>query len=874
VVENDEGWGPVDFRSLGVREFGTIYEGLLENELSLAESDLATDKEGNYKPAKPREEVVVRKGRAFLHNTSGQRKSTGSYFTKHFAVEHLLDYGLEPALKAHLERLDTLNERQAAESFFDFRVADITMGSAHFLVAAIDRIERVFLSYLANRPLPEVGDELCRLRQAARAALGEESAQVRIEDGQLLRRQIARRCIYGVDLNPTAVNLARLAVWIHTFVPGLPLSFLDRTLVTGNSLVGVATIAEADEWFREVVSPLFHLSSEALIGNARGALGQLGRLSDATAAEIQSARQAYREACDSVADATALFDVLTAARIDDEIRASLFQNASHWRGELASLANSNLHKQALKALEAIPPFHFPIAFPEVFLRERSGFDVILGNPPWLKPKVEEHRFWARHFPGFQGLSQRESEIKAEQIRRSRPDLLQKLQREIAEADAVRRMLVKGPFLGMGTGDPDTYKAAAWRFLALAREDTGRVAVVMPRSAFAVKGSAEFRRQLFARCRFEDLTMLLNRAEWVFDGVEPRYTVAFCAWLKSAPNAETTLPLRGPYSTLEHYLAGISKPTRRYRLSEVLSWTDTAALPLLPTEESLDVFTQLRNAPRFDMDDETSWKVRPHVELHATADKPLMRFTQDRPDGYWPVYKGESFDLWEPDTRTYYAWAQPDRVRVEIQRTRERANANSAFMGFTWQWRRDPSTLPCNRARIAFRDVARATDTRTVRVALLPPKVFVTHLAPYLLWPRGDERDEAFLLGILASLPLDWYARRFIETHLTYNVLTPLPVPRPYLDNPLRGRVEELAGRLACRDERFRDWATSVGVECGPLDPDDREDRINELDAVVAHLYGLTEAHLRHIFETFHEGWDYRERLDATLRHYEKWQSNL
>ena len=231
VVQTDEGWGPVDFRSLGVREFGTIYEGLLENELSLAESDLATDKEGKYKPAKPKDTVVVAKGRAFLHNTSGQRKSTGSYFTKAFAVEHLLDHGLEPALKAHTERLNKLNDRQAAEAFFDFRVADITMGSAHFLVAAIDRIERVFLNYLANRPLPEVGDELGRLRLAARAALGAEGAQVTIEDGQLLRRQIARRCIYGVDLNPTAVNLARLAIWIHTFVPGLPLSFLDRTLV-------------------------------------------------------------------------------------------------------------------------------------------------------------------------------------------------------------------------------------------------------------------------------------------------------------------------------------------------------------------------------------------------------------------------------------------------------------------------------------------------------------------------------------------------------------------------------------------------------------------------------------------------------------------
>ncbi len=509
VDRTDEGWGPVDFRSLGVREFGTIYEGLLENELSVAEADLTTDKERNYRPAKARDKVEVQKGRAFLHNTSGQRKSTGSYFTKDFAVEHLIDHGLQPALKTHLERLDSLNERKAAEAFFDFRVADITMGSAHFLIAAVDRIERAFLGYLARRPLPEVARELGRLRDTARVALGPEGAQIRIEDGQLLRRQIARRCIYGVDLNPTAVHLARLAIWIHTFVPGLPLSFLDRTLVAGNSLIGVATVAEADDWFRTVAGPLFHLDAEMLIGKARDSLTAVGRLSDASAAEIQSARQAFRTAHESVAGAEALFDVLTAARINEEVRAKVFQDASHWNGEVAFLAGSPLHRLARRCIEALPPFHFPIAFPEVFLRNRPGFDVILGNPPWEEATVEEDRFWARHYPGFHSLKQRDQETRKKALRRERPDLVHRYEQEKAEAELLRRLLLKGPFPGMGTGDPDTYKAAAWRFLALAREASGRVAVVMPRSAFAAKGSEEFRRQLFARYQIEDMTMVLK-----------------------------------------------------------------------------------------------------------------------------------------------------------------------------------------------------------------------------------------------------------------------------------------------------------------------------------------------------------------------------
>jgi len=125
----DEGVeGPVDFRSLGVREFGTIYEGLLESELSLADTDLKVDpKTESYLPAGPDDPVEVHAGQVYLHNRSGARKSTGSYYTKSFAVEHLLDRALEPALDEHLERLDAMSDREAGRRFFEFRVADISI---------------------------------------------------------------------------------------------------------------------------------------------------------------------------------------------------------------------------------------------------------------------------------------------------------------------------------------------------------------------------------------------------------------------------------------------------------------------------------------------------------------------------------------------------------------------------------------------------------------------------------------------------------------------------------------------------------------------------------------------------------------------------
>lgn len=110
--------------------------------------------------------------------------------------------------------------------------------------------------------------------------------------------------------------------------------------------------------------------------------------------------------------------------------------------------------------------------------------------------------------------------------------------------------------------------------------------------------------------------------------------------------------------------------------------------------------------------------------------------------------------------------------------------------------------------------------------------------------------------------------------MDFHIVEPLPVPRPTTESELRRRVIELAARLACPDSRFANWGRAVGVEYGPLGTDQRSAKIHELDAVVAHLYGLSEEQLVHIFETFHEGWDYGERLRATIEHFRRWKTVL
>ena len=868
--------GPVDFRSLGIREFGTIYEGLLESELSLAETDLTVDPQTEaYLPAGPGDTVEVRAAEVYLHNRSGARKSSGSYYTRAFAVEHLLDRALEPALAEHLQRLDGMSDREAGRRFCEFRVADIAMGSGHFLVSAVDRIERRLANYLAGRPLPDVREELARLRRTAAGNLGEEWSGDPIEDTQLLRRQVARRCIFGVDMNPMAVELARLSLWIHTFVPGLPLSLLDHNLAKGNSLVGIATFEEASELFQAESGELFAFVAGERLEAVRGPLEKLARLTDANDAEIREARELYARMRQTIQPEQELFTLLTASRTNSGIREAITQGQVATRpDEQGDTFQAQLMEKGQKELKGLDVLHFPLAFPHVFLGSRKGFDVILGNPPWEKPISDEQMFWARYFPGLRSMPQRERESLRGRYRDERPDLVAKLDEERQAADRLRALLIAGAYPGITAGHPDLYKAFVWRFWDLVSPEGGRIGVVLPRSALAAKGGDEFRKRILKQAETVDLTMLVNTGRWAFD-MEPRYTIGLTAITRREGGRESELRLNGPYASLERFRAGVRKAPVTFRAREVEAWNDTASLPLLPSDESVEVFTQLRKSPRLDLDDGSGWRARPmQGDLNATTGKPYMDLTsKECPEGFWPVYKGASFDLWTPDTGNYYAWADPERMPGYLQGKRVRATRRSAFAEFSQGWRTDMDTLPCLSPRVAYRRVSRATDTRTVRVALVPPNVVLTDKGSFFLWPRGTVRDQAYLLGILSSLTLDWYARCFVETQLDFFIIDPFPVPRLDEESPLRNRVVSLAARLAAPDDRFAEWAERVGVGCGPLDADEREEHIRELDAVVAHLYGLDEAQLVHVFETFHEGWDHEEPLRATLNHFRAWKGS-
>ena len=853
---------PVDFRNVDVGEFGAIHQELLGSRLSVADRPLRVERtngERRYVPADPdAEEVAVSEGEIHLRGRSGERKTTGSYYTRTRFVEHLLDHALEPALDDHLDRLDGLDESAAAAQFFDVRVADVAMGTGRFLVAAVDRIAARLRAYLAERTLSGVEAELDRLEEIAVETF--DSGPPAVDRGRLLRRQVARRCLYGVDVDDHATDLARLSLWLHTFVPGLPLTQLDHALRTGDSLAGIGRIDEIGD------APG---ASDDVMAELREAIDRAGDRADAAAERGCPAAEIRRTLRADLERPRAAFDVFAAARVDDDLRPDVASGDPIGDGR---------RERARELLAPAEPFHFPAAFPEVFGGAEPGFDVVVGNPPWEKAKVERHEFWARHYPGIRGLTQTDREERIATLETRRPDLVAAFREERAREEARARLLTEGPYPDIGSGDPDTYVAFAWRFRDLAA-DGGYVGALLPRSAFVGPATETFRRRLLDASIVHDLTFLVNDGRWIFPGVHSQYTVALIGFEKRTPPEGTRLPLRGPYPDADSFEAGVDEEPRRFDRERARNWTDGGAFPLLPpVPAAADVFGEMARHPRLDADGD--WAVTPATELHTTRDKTdgegtrLMRFTDDPPDGHWPIFKGGSFHVWNPDTGVRYGWADPDAMLAYLQEKRgnsyDHAGSRSPFSEMPEEWIRDADTLPCLEPRIAFRDVARSTDTRTAIPALLPPETFLVETAPYFLRSEGDRRDEAYLLGVMSSIPFDWYVRRFVETHLKYHILNALPVPRPGRDDSRRRRVVEIAGRLAAVDERYAEWAAAVGVDYGPVAERRKRRLVHELDAVVAHAYGLDRAQLRVVFETFHDGWDHDSRLTAVLEHYDAW----
>lgn len=447
----------IDYKSLGVRQLGSIYEGLLEFKLKIAQEDLTTVKEKGKEKVIPlskakgkqnKADIAVRKGDVYLANDKSERRASGSYYTPDHIVEYIVENTVGPVLAAKLEELrpefrkvektyqrhmanlheapgllggkwDTKAEFETAakaeatartyeshkdlvEKAFDLKVLDPAMGSGHFLVEAVDFITDKLLDFLNRFPRNPVSTALERTRQSILESLSEQGTNVdpdKLTDVHLLKRHVLKRCIYGVDLNPMAVELAKVSLWLDAFTLGAPLSFLDHHLRCGNSLIG-ATFADLEKAREGLMFPLDYEPLHRAINHVL----MVARLSDATAAEVHRSADQYAEAYRNLSGYRIVLDILAAQHFGHEKAVDLIQvygdelNFDNSAALLEAMKSADrLMVQAVETIALEQRFsHWELEFPEMFFgsrpdaereverkhTERAGFDAVVGNPPY------------------------------------------------------------------------------------------------------------------------------------------------------------------------------------------------------------------------------------------------------------------------------------------------------------------------------------------------------------------------------------------------------------------------------------------------------------------------------------------------------------
>jgi len=453
---------PVDYKSLYVRQLGSIYEGLLEFRVEIAPRKLGVVKQKGrdvYVPFKDLDERaaqraakagrVVKKGAVYVSNDKSERKATGSYYTPDHIVKYIVRNAVGPVLKAKFEAMtpklreaerayrDAVKRAEAfrkqgrkgsdpekvateyrhvVDDLFSLRVLDPAMGSGHFLVEAVDYITDQMIVFLNGFPWNPVSAELEKTRRTILESTEEQGVtldRAKLTPVNLLKRHVLKRCIYGVDLNPMAVELAKVSLWLDCFTLGAPLSFLDHHLKCGNSLIGV-TVGEVEEALSaEHQLMLFSSPWEGAKQALAGMMSVLGT-PDITPDQVRSSRTQYRSASSHLDPFRRILDLYTSRWFGNEPRTTgrgkkkqttdevvdflLSVEAQKWldnpAGAKLAEHDRKLVETGTRAARARRLFHWDLEFPEVFYGPRpgttqaverlegAGFDAVIGNPPY------------------------------------------------------------------------------------------------------------------------------------------------------------------------------------------------------------------------------------------------------------------------------------------------------------------------------------------------------------------------------------------------------------------------------------------------------------------------------------------------------------
>lgn len=449
----------IDFKSLGVRQLGSIYEGLLEFKVKIATEQLAVTKEKKkevYKPVAQAKKplALIEVGGVYLENDKRERKATGSYYTPDYIVKYIVQHTVGPVLDRKFEELaprlreaqkgyrshiktaeartkaaaphrstvedprkywNSESMRYLVDDCLNVRVLDPAMGSGHFLVEVVDYVSNRLIDFLNGWSENPVWAMIDRTREDILSEMEQQKVTIdadRLTRVALLKRAVLKRCIYGVDLNAMAVELAKVSLWLDAFTLGAPLSFLDHHLKHGNSLIGARVKDVQDYLDTGAVEQMDMFSGSKFAGVMMGTdlMRQVSYQPDNTIEQSRQSAEQFRRASDELAPYKRVLDVYVSRWFSntpskkvktDYVRMFLQdpQTEAWLRDPRVPLDTSLIpaDRIATNALNATADkhfFHWELEFPEVFfapstpggqdvqLIEDGGFDAVVGNPPY------------------------------------------------------------------------------------------------------------------------------------------------------------------------------------------------------------------------------------------------------------------------------------------------------------------------------------------------------------------------------------------------------------------------------------------------------------------------------------------------------------
>lgn len=733
----------IAYRDLDVEQLGAVYEHVLEYE-----------PDGEQTSSEPA-----------LRRTRDARKSSGTFYTPRAVTAYLVHRTLEPLVR----------DRDADE-ILRLRVLDPAMGSGAFLVGAC--------RYLAAA----VEDALVREGRW-------HHADITASDRAGLKREIAQRCLFGVDLNPMAVQLARLSLWLATLASEKPLSFLDHRLVAGDSLVGASPDDVRRQPSRGRTStrrqdplPLFDTGDVTpVLEHAVRARLELAGEADDSAAIVRGKEKrlaALQAPHSPLGRWSRVLDLWCAGWFWEHgpppgpgAFAELCDRLLHGRSTLPERTTADLLAHADELATRHRFLHWPLAFPEVFCNEhgerdaRGGFDAIIGNPPWDMVRGDS---------GEGG------------VRAGRKAQAHRLTDFVREA---------GIYRVESQSHVNRYQLFVERSLQLVRPE-GRVGLVLPSGAMTDTGTAPLRRHLFDRADVDTVTGLDNRA-----GVFPIHrSVRFVLLTCTAGRPTRSIACRFGISRPEDLDAQddhhppLSIPRQ---FIARFSGADDLAIPEIASETDLRILEKISG--RFPcLGAADGWHVQFGRELNASDDR----------EAFVP------FDGNDADARPVLEGKHIEPFRVSLDRCRYQLRAAGVS-----------KRIP-RRARLAYRDVASATNRLTLIAAIVPPRAVTIHTLFCLKTPLSADAQRV-LCALMNSFVSNYLMRLRVNTHVTASLVSRLHVPLVPPADPV-----------------FRQLASLSRTLTEGREPVERMTAYAEVQALVAQLYGLTTDDFAHILTTF------------------------